>query len=268
MRKWINLFEVKLRDGYWSAVTSTDLEALVAQHGDLRGVAFDNEVFIGPALHEYHAGIRNAVGVPSLYGVSGNESPIGIDFYVAPIEAHYEHEDGDGFEGRNDWAVNSPPLFTVGRVAIWASEDKQTCLQNRQFARMVGSLTEEWHTTLPSSEGDHTYDVFKNPTKAEVFKLLAQSKHHEARALVTPTDIYVWNADADIHLGPMTELGFRYDEDAVRILLDRDGPYTNQFDEMNWEEEQKPLLSRVQQWCTDHPGLRRIYGPNYKLGCR
>jgi hypothetical protein len=273
MRNLINIvspiLEAKVVDGYWSGVSSSDLHSLVAQHGDLRGVAYGGEIFLGRAGHDIHHSMRSRLGIPAQYGEQH-----GFDFYVADVAVHYNHEEGDPdeYDGRDDWGVDRSPAFVVGSVAIWVSQQEPVCLNNRQFARMIGRpVTEAWHASMPSQESGKTLDIFKNPSRAELMKVIALSRYNEARGLVTATDLYVWNADADVHIGPMKKLGFRYDVDACRIMLDAAGPYINECDPMAYDdrdEETDEVVARLIGWAADHPVLSRLYGPDYDLGCR
>ncbi len=158
--------EVKVTDGFWSAPTAKDLAQLVAQHGDLRGIAYGDEIFLARAGEEVHHSIRNKLGLPGLYGHDGNEEPEGFDFYAANIAVHYEHETGDPdpYEGRDDWGVNCEPAFTVGQVAIWVSESTAACLSNKQFARMVRpAITESEETDKRDRDlANRVFDLLKD----------------------------------------------------------------------------------------------------------
>lgn len=148
--------------------------------------------------------------------------------------------------------------------------------------RYLDIINEAWFSTIPTSHlGD--VDVWKNPTRAETFKLLRNDEYHNARALVTPQDVYLFSAnlshgDVEHHFGwPRNTM--------ARIFVDANGPYINESDDMamvgrgeEWDDfvsSQSPEdIAHVvgerrmcDEWCSDHPVLRRIF-PGYKLGIR
>lgn len=133
------------------------------------------------------------------------------------------------------------------------------------------NLMERWVKSAPRDDGqDGDYDIFFNPSRSEAFKLMRHARYGDLRGLITSDGLYCFVADGDIHLGAFQALGLSYDKDALRIMLDREGPFINESDPMAYSDDPENLAlnRRVREVCQDHPALRRIYGPNYILGCR
>ena len=140
----------------------------------------------------------------------------------------------------------------------------------REFIQIV----ERWHGTFNRDQGDGLYDMHLNPSKAEFFKMLVATPYGQMRGLVTATDLYTWDAEADIHMYAVEHLGMEYDDVAGRILMDREGPFINDCDPISDPEQRAadPLVQKgydlVMAFAVDHPILRRIYGAGYTLGER
>jgi hypothetical protein len=138
------------------------------------------------------------------------------------------------------------------------------------------SLCEEWVHTVVFSNGEE-HDILRNPERRDVFKMIAADRHHQVRALATPTDIYVFSAEMT-HGDAQTALGWPL-WDHARIFIDADGPYLNVCDDManagsdeDYDDPKDREHNRVQRamvddWCTNHPVLRRWF-PSYTLGIR
>lgn len=177
MRALINLCEYKLTDGFYSAPLLSDIRKLFDKHGDLRGVACRDTVYLAPAYNETHLDMRYQLGLPSDYG---DAEDFGFNFYIAPIDAQYEHghEHEVENEGRMDWTFTSPQ-FTVGRLGVWTDCDNlMSSLYNKQFARMVGKqpLEENIQPTLTLYHGTAIWNLTGildhglNPTVGEFTK--------------------------------------------------------------------------------------------------
>lgn len=142
----MKIVESQVVDGYVTGVSPTELAQLVANKGDLRGVAYKNVIYLSPAADSLHFGIRNDLGIPTESEVWNDETDeyddleYGFDFYVAPTEDLIHHEIGhsevndDG--GRDDWSGSIS--FEVGSLAVICGVEKSETLSNRQFVRMVG----------------------------------------------------------------------------------------------------------------------------------
>jgi hypothetical protein len=129
MRNWINLFELKLVDGYKSSLSLTELTKLVTET-DYRGVGYKDQVFIDVAYETLHNVIRAQLGIPQLYGPKGEMA--GFDFYA------YSTENGDPHRERQDWVFEGKgPDFQVGTACVVVTCTKEVALQNKEFARMV-----------------------------------------------------------------------------------------------------------------------------------
>lgn len=148
MREFMKIVESQVVDGYVSGVSPTELAQLVANKGDLRGVAYRDVVYLSPASYNLHFGMRNDLGIPTdseiwndAIGEYEDVADYGFDFYVAPTEAMAHHEIGhsevDDDGGRDDWSGGSSP-FEVGSLTVVVGVEKTEALTNRQFRRMIG----------------------------------------------------------------------------------------------------------------------------------
>lgn len=137
-------------------------------------------------------------------------------------------------------------------------------------------ITEAWFKGIRLSNGE-VIDVYKNPSRAELMKLINKDEYNSVRALATPTDLYVFTANLS-HGDVQTALGWGL-WDKARIFIDKQGPYMNENDDMNlvgtdedYEDEEAREHNRLQrnmvdEWCRDHPVLRHLF-PGYTLGIR
>jgi len=62
-------------------------------------------------------------------------------------------------------------------------------------------ITEVWHASLENkySAGLSHFDVHKNPSKAELHKIVHSSEAKSARGIIHGNDVYVWDAMKAIH---------------------------------------------------------------------
>lgn len=140
----------------------------------------------------------------------------------------------------------------------------------------IDILNEAWFHSFKYG-GDRVIDIFKNPSRGELMKLIREDQYNSIRCLATPQDIYVFTADVS-HGDAQTALGWDL-WDKARIFIDAHGPYLNENDDMNLvgtdedhenpEDREHNRLQRkmVDDWCSNHPVLRRLF-PGYRLGVR
>ena len=143
MRNWINLFEMKMVEGYKSSLSPKELQQMV-EETDYRGVAYKNQVFMYPAYEIDHHGMRYNLGIPQLYGRHGDDTDQhGFDFYA------YSINNGDPHNEREEWALDDrKPAFQVGSICIETTEEDHLCLKNKEFARMVSQTVMSENTIV------------------------------------------------------------------------------------------------------------------------
>jgi hypothetical protein len=133
VRRFIEIInEAVLHDGIYSKLSKTEFTALATEM-DLRGVAYNNEVFVASALDWGHVEIRYQCGIPSLYGDRENEEHIedgtnGFDFYVTTRDRSGQRDE--------DWAGGTPN-FDTGDLVIYAGDGCEHAMENRAFAYLV-----------------------------------------------------------------------------------------------------------------------------------
>lgn len=137
------------------------------------------------------------------------------------------------------------------------------------------NLVETWFTSIKGYNG--LVDVYKNPSRAELMKLIHEDEYKQVRALATKDDLYIFTASLS-HGDVQSALGWDL-WDKARIFIDQQGPYLNVNDDMvfsgtddDYEKEEDREHNRIQRsmvddWCSNHPVLRRLF-PNYTLGIR
>lgn len=147
---------------------------------------------------------------------------------------------------------------------------------NTGMRHWIDILNEAWFHSFKYGEG-RVIDVFKNPSRAELMKLIREDRYHNVRALVSPEDVYVFTSDVS-HGDVQTALGWGL-WDKARIFIDTNGPYLNVNDDMalagteddyDDPDDRKHNQSQrrmVDEWCSNHPVLRHLF-PNYQLGIR
>ncbi len=71
---------------------------------------------------------------------------------------------------------------------------------DKMIKSFIEFILEKWHSTIPSyySKGD-SMDVYKNPSSAELHKIIHSSESKSARAILHNDDVYVWDAMKGIH---------------------------------------------------------------------
>jgi len=130
-------------------------------------------------------------------------------------------------------------------------------------------ITEEWFNTY--TVDDNTIEVFKNPTRGEFFKLLAdmEKQHGQSdwplRAFITDSDLYVWDAYYATH-SDMSR--FKIPTVGGYLYLNREGLLFNDLNYEYGDDEEKPYgrwLRRYYEAAVSNPILRRIYGGEPKI---
>jgi hypothetical protein len=128
MRKFINIIEAKIIDGYYSGLSHKEMTKL-ALKADLRGVAANDKIYVQYAYGEIHWGMRNSLGIPQEF-----DDNAGFNFYVTHIESESDIHERDG--GREEWGMDSVQ-FKVGKLLIQTNVDSEEALLNKEFARII-----------------------------------------------------------------------------------------------------------------------------------
>lgn len=69
-------------------------------------------------------------------------------------------------------------------------------------------LEESWHSSARAwYTKDTHFDVYKNPSKSELHKIVHSSEAKSARAIIHGSDVYVWDAMHGIHDNVKDHLG-------------------------------------------------------------
>jgi hypothetical protein len=135
MRKFINIVEAKMVDGFISGPSYSELKSLAGKN-DLRGVAYDGKVYLAPAMEWVHSMMRNSLGIPPLYA-SRDAEPAGFDFYVG-TEAFGMDEADDRF----DWfGFKGTEHFVDDELVLNVTTTPEEAVNNPQFRRMIGPMT-------------------------------------------------------------------------------------------------------------------------------
>ncbi len=134
MRKWINLCEMKIVDGFRSNLSYVELKHILSTM-DLRGVAYDNSIYVNNAYNGIHLEMRYELGLPTKTEATSSLkhfTEYGFDFYA--YDSTYNHASIH----KNDWTDdNIDPTFIIGDIHIITTCDKKYALKNRAFERMI-----------------------------------------------------------------------------------------------------------------------------------
>ncbi len=128
MRKYIDIIsEAVANDGVYSKLSKAEFVSF-AEKCDLRGVAYNNEVFIANAFDWEHIEIRYQNGIPSLFDEEIGDEPNGFDFYVSTKDRINSIDE--------DWQGGSPDIET-GNLVIWTGDGGEHASENRAFMYLV-----------------------------------------------------------------------------------------------------------------------------------
>lgn len=136
-------------------------------------------------------------------------------------------------------------------------------------------LVESWYTTIDDGA---QHDVFVNPSKSELAKLLREDS--VVRAWATNSEIYAFKGSALLHHEVRRYISVSgYDS---RIFLDMEGPYVpintmrgellamliDGVDDGRGTAADREAVERMIEQCRDHPALTRLYGDGVQLQAR
>ncbi len=128
-------------------------------------------------------------------------------------------------------------------------------------------LVEAWVATLTSDIDDTIHhDVFINPSRGDIARMIRSSRNGEVRALVNCDTVYVWDADLNIHYQVADDL--KLSGEWARIFIDRNGPFMSDADPIAWDESRKQELAKMIELVHSNTLLTRFYGTNFELPLR
>jgi hypothetical protein len=124
-------------------------------------------------------------------------------------------------------------------------------------------VTEEWHNHVRGMFGH--FDVFRNPTRSELLKLLRQWGNQTGRACIDKQgNLFVWDSEAGGHDEAQASIP---DLEMMSLFVERNHVIFSELEAFrDGPEEQYDAGLRV--WCGrlwNSPGLKRLYGGKVPL---
>lgn len=182
----------------WRNPSNRDIIAL-SRLGDLRGLIFDNSVYVWEAYKATHGNIFSVLA-PHLVDFDDDdfEFPTENNFYV------FSPEGSKAMAGTElDW---SDTVFTRLDGLSFSSANPKKMLANKHFQRMLKKPTQpitEGTVETVNCKNDMGYDIrlktIWNPSPQQLDSLFASSRDAWVRGLVYDKGIVVWDAYQSDH---------------------------------------------------------------------